>query len=173
MTRNAIEKVSLANPSPPAGDCRDEGRAQDKNVKRAAINPMEPSAAYMSGTGEVVGRVDHNRESRPCDPSAALIIEFNYSISSTRSSRPSTCCTYVETRRRKKRMMARPGDMSKQVRIHVALHRDLHGAGGEKEVYDVEGLRVVDSSAVPLIIKANIEFTIYAFAEKAADRSTG
>lgn len=39
----------------------------------------------------------------------------------------------------------------------------------ELKVYGVEGLRVVDSSAVPLISTANLQSTVYAFAERAAD----
>ncbi|QMW48092.1 hypothetical protein G4B11_011610 [Aspergillus flavus] len=37
------------------------------------------------------------------------------------------------------------------------------------KVYGIEGLRVVDSSAIPLISTANLQATVYAFAERAAD----
>ncbi|KAE8410629.1 aryl-alcohol dehydrogenase [Aspergillus pseudocaelatus] len=36
-------------------------------------------------------------------------------------------------------------------------------------VYDIEGLRVVDASAIPLVSTANLQATVYAFAERAAD----
>lgn len=40
------------------------------------------------------------------------------------------------------------------------------------KVYGVEGLRVVDSSAIPLISTANLQATGYAFAERATDLIT-
>ncbi|QKX53801.1 uncharacterized protein TRUGW13939_00881 [Talaromyces rugulosus] len=36
-------------------------------------------------------------------------------------------------------------------------------------VYGIEGLRIVDASAIPLISTANLQATVYAFAERAAD----
>ncbi|KAI1385849.1 putative glucose-methanol-choline oxidoreductase [Hypoxylon trugodes] len=39
----------------------------------------------------------------------------------------------------------------------------------ELKVYGVKKLRIVDSSAIPLISTANVQSTVYAFAEKAAD----
>ena len=37
------------------------------------------------------------------------------------------------------------------------------------KVYGVKGLRVVDASVFPMIPKGNIQSTVYAVAEKAAD----
>ncbi|PYI29876.1 choline dehydrogenase [Aspergillus indologenus CBS 114.80] len=37
------------------------------------------------------------------------------------------------------------------------------------KVYGIDGLRVVDASAIPLISTANLQATVYAFAERAAD----
>ncbi|OJJ98428.1 hypothetical protein ASPACDRAFT_1903391 [Aspergillus aculeatus ATCC 16872] len=37
------------------------------------------------------------------------------------------------------------------------------------KVYGVEGLRVVDASAIPLVSTANLQATVYAFAERAVD----
>ncbi|KAI2870225.1 CAZyme family AA3 [Aspergillus niger] len=37
------------------------------------------------------------------------------------------------------------------------------------KVYGIEGLRVVDASAIPLVSTANLQATVYAFAERAAD----
>lgn len=37
------------------------------------------------------------------------------------------------------------------------------------KVHGIEGLRVVDSSAIPIISTANLQSTVYAFAERAAD----
>lgn len=36
-------------------------------------------------------------------------------------------------------------------------------------VYGIEGLRIVDASAIPLVSTANLQATVYAFAERAAD----
>lgn len=36
-------------------------------------------------------------------------------------------------------------------------------------VYGTQNLRIVDSSAIPLISTANLQSTVYAFAERAAD----
>ncbi|KAK2600091.1 hypothetical protein QQS21_005177 [Conoideocrella luteorostrata] len=50
------------------------------------------------------------------------------------------------------------------------LPRDKNGVvDSHLNVYGVEGLRVVDASAIPLISTANSQATVYAFAEKAAD----
>lgn len=50
------------------------------------------------------------------------------------------------------------------------LPEDKAGVVGTNlKVYGVENLRVVDSSAIPLISTANLQATVYAFAEKAAD----
>jgi choline dehydrogenase-like flavoprotein len=48
--------------------------------------------------------------------------------------------------------------------------RDKGGVvDAELKVYGVDGLRVVDSSIMPLIPQANTQTTVYAVAEKAAD----
>ncbi|KAJ8130821.1 hypothetical protein O1611_g2803 [Lasiodiplodia mahajangana] len=50
------------------------------------------------------------------------------------------------------------------------LSREMNGVVDEKlKVYGVENLRVVDASAIPIISTANIQATVYAFAERAAD----
>lgn len=50
------------------------------------------------------------------------------------------------------------------------LPRDKGGVvDSELRVYGVEGLRVVDSSVMPIIPRANTQTTVYAVAEKAAD----
>jgi choline dehydrogenase-like flavoprotein len=36
-------------------------------------------------------------------------------------------------------------------------------------VYGIEGLRIVDASAIPLVSTANPQATVYAFAERSAD----
>ena len=37
------------------------------------------------------------------------------------------------------------------------------------KVHGVDNLRVVDSSAIPMVSTANLQATVYAFAERAAD----
>lgn len=50
------------------------------------------------------------------------------------------------------------------------LPREKGGVVDDRlRVYGVENLRVVDASAIPLISTANIQATVYAFAERAAD----
>lgn len=50
------------------------------------------------------------------------------------------------------------------------LPQDMGGViDTELRVYGVEALRVVDSSIMPLIPQANIQTTVHAVAEKAAD----
>lgn len=52
----------------------------------------------------------------------------------------------------------------------VVLPKEKNGVVDTNlKVYGVEGLRVVDSSAIPLISTGNLQATVYAFAEKAAD----
>jgi choline dehydrogenase-like flavoprotein len=50
------------------------------------------------------------------------------------------------------------------------LPRDQGGVVDERlRVWGVTGLRVVDSSVMPLIPRANIQSSVYAVAERAAD----
>ncbi|PHH88943.1 hypothetical protein CDD83_6863 [Cordyceps sp. RAO-2017] len=50
------------------------------------------------------------------------------------------------------------------------LPREQNGVvNSSLRVYGAEGLRVVDASAIPLISTANLQATVYAFAERAAD----
>ncbi|KAJ5533501.1 aryl-alcohol dehydrogenase [Penicillium frequentans] len=50
------------------------------------------------------------------------------------------------------------------------LPRERDGVVDSKlRVYGIEGLRVVDASAIPLVSTANVQATVYAFAERAAD----
>ncbi|KAK4124798.1 GMC oxidoreductase [Parathielavia appendiculata] len=50
------------------------------------------------------------------------------------------------------------------------MPRELGGVVDERlKVYGVEGLRVVDASMLPVIVAANLQATMYAVAEKAAD----
>ncbi|KXX79375.1 L-sorbose 1-dehydrogenase [Madurella mycetomatis] len=50
------------------------------------------------------------------------------------------------------------------------LPRELGGVvDANLKVYGVENVRVVDSSAIPMVSTANLQATVYAFAERAAD----
>ncbi|KAI1496433.1 putative GMC oxidoreductase [Biscogniauxia marginata] len=50
------------------------------------------------------------------------------------------------------------------------LPKEINGVvNSNLEVYGVKNLRIVDSSAIPLISTANLQSTVYAFAERAAD----
>jgi choline dehydrogenase-like flavoprotein len=50
------------------------------------------------------------------------------------------------------------------------LPRELGGVVDAKlRVYGIENVRVVDSSAIPMVSTANLQATVYAFAERAAD----
>lgn len=54
--------------------------------------------------------------------------------------------------------------------MFTVLPRELNGVVDPKlKVYGVENVRVVDASAIPLISTANLQATVYAFAERAAD----
>ncbi|KAI2637747.1 GMC oxidoreductase [Hypomontagnella submonticulosa] len=54
------------------------------------------------------------------------------------------------------------------------LPRDKGGVvDAELRLYGVENLRIVDSSAIPLVSTANLQSTVYAFAERAADLIKG
>lgn len=50
------------------------------------------------------------------------------------------------------------------------LHRKRDGVvDSNLKVYGIEGLRVVDAIAIPLVSKANLQATVYEFAERTAD----
>lgn len=52
----------------------------------------------------------------------------------------------------------------------TVLPKELNGVvDNTLKVYGVDNLRVVDSSAIPVISTANIQATVYAFAERAVD----